>query len=161
MAGLDSSPWSLAGGSACVFALSIVLDRLPWQAAFTVSALAVMAWARRGRPLAGAALGVIAWMCVTGFDVHRLGYIGIAGSDDVLRAAVLVLSGVVAASVHAVLKAVHGHRRADPVWVDFHEAEFMAGFTSAGTTGRLYRIPRPRDAGGSPRESNRGNEADG
>lgn len=159
----DASPWSPAGGSACAFALSVVLDRLPWQAAFAASMVAVAAWAWRSRPLTGAALGVIAWLCVTGFDVHRLGDIGITGSADIARAAVLVLAGLSAASAHAALTAVRGHRRADSVWVDFHEAAFTAELTSAGTTGRPYRAPSPRDAreSASSLESNKGNKADG
>jgi hypothetical protein len=120
MTRLDVSAWSLAGGSACVFALSVVLARLPWQAAFAVVMAAVVAWAWRSRIIVGAAIGGIAWMCVTGFDVHRFGHIGITGSADIARAAVLVLGGVLAAFVHAVIGAMRRYRRADPVWVDFH-----------------------------------------
>lgn len=157
----EASPYSLAGGSASVFALSVVLDRLPWQAGFAACVPVVIVFAWRSRPPAGAALGMIAWMCVTGFDVHRLGYIGITGSDDIARAAVLVLTGFSAASVHAVLMGVRGHRRADPVWVDFHEAAFMADLTSADTTGALNEAPRLHDTGGPSLDSNKGNKADG
>ncbi|GAA4628827.1 hypothetical protein GCM10023196_046820 [Actinoallomurus vinaceus] len=119
----DLSAWSLAGGSACVFALAVVLAGLPWPAAFAAVAVAVAAWAWRSRIIVGAAIGAIAWMCVTGFDVHRFGHIGIAGGDDIARAAVLVLAGIMAALVHAVIDAVGRYRRADPVWVDFHATE--------------------------------------
>ncbi|MCO6009730.1 hypothetical protein NE236_32640 [Actinoallomurus purpureus] len=123
MTRLDLSAWSLAGGSACVFALAVVLAGLPWQAAFTVVAVAVVAWAWRSRIIVGAAIGAIAWMCVTGFDVHRFGHIGITGDGDVARAAALVLAGVLAAFVHVLIDARGRYRRADPVWVDFHSAE--------------------------------------
>lgn len=122
MTRLEVSAWSLAGGSACVFVLSVVLDKAPWQAAFAVVTVAVVAWAWPGRVAVGAAIGAIAWMCVTGFDVHRFGYIGISGSADLIRAAVLVLAGVLAASAHAMVEARRSHRRADPLWTDFHEA---------------------------------------
>lgn len=110
MTRLEASAWPLAGGGACVFALAVVLDRLPWQAAFAVVAGAVAVWAWRSPLVAGAAIGGIAWLCVTGFDVHRFGDIRITGSGDAVRAAVLVLTGILAASAHAVVKA----RRARP-----------------------------------------------
>ncbi len=107
MTRLEASAWPLAAGSACVFALAVVMDALPWQAAFVAIVLAVLVWAWWSPVVTGAALGAIAWSCVTGFDVHRLGDIGITGSDDVARAAVLVLAGVLAASAHAVAEARH------------------------------------------------------
>ncbi|HEY0542800.1 MAG TPA: hypothetical protein VGD53_30870 [Actinoallomurus sp.] len=120
MTRLEASAWPLAGGSACVFALAVVLDRLPWLVAFVAVALAVAAWAWLSPVIAGAAIGGIAWMCVTGFDVHRFGDIRITGSDDVVRAAVLILAGVLVASAHAVAEARRRYRRADPVWVEFY-----------------------------------------
>jgi hypothetical protein len=120
MTRLEASAWPLAGGSACVFALAVVLDRLPWQVALVAVALAVAAWAWLSPVIAGAAIGGVAWMCVTGFDVHRFGDIRITGSDDVVRAAVLILAGVLVASAHAVAEARGRHRRADPVWVEFY-----------------------------------------
>jgi hypothetical protein len=116
----EISAWSLAGGSACVFALAVVLAGLPWQAACAAVAVVVAAWAWRSRIIVGAAIGAIAWMCVTGFDVHRLGHIEVAGRDDLVRAVVLVVTGVLAATVHAAIDARRRYRRADPVWVDFH-----------------------------------------
>src|SRR3954470_13304279 len=112
MTRLESSAWPLAGGGACVFALAVVLDRLPWQVAFAAIVLAVAVWAWLSPLVAGAALGGIAWLCVTGFDVHRFGDIAITGSDDAVRAAVLVLAGVLAASVHAMAQARSRYRRA-------------------------------------------------
>lgn len=53
--------------------------------------------------------------CVTGFDVHRFGYIGVAGGDDAVRGVALVLLGMLAGTVHAFVAA-----RRDPVR---HEAE--------------------------------------
>jgi hypothetical protein len=120
MTRLEASAWPLAGGSACVFALAVVLGRLPWLVAFVAVVLAVAAWAWLSPVIAGAAIGGVAWMCVTGFDVHRFGDIRITGSDDVVRAAVLILAGVLVASAHAVAEARSRHRRADPVWVEFY-----------------------------------------
>lgn len=56
---------------------------------------------------------MIAWPCVTGFGVHRSGYIGSAGGDGAVRGAVLVLLGVLAGTAHAIVRAMHDHRRAD------------------------------------------------
>jgi hypothetical protein len=163
MTRLESSAWPLAGGSASVFVLAIVLNRLPWQAVFALIILAVVAWAWRGPVIVGAAIGGIAWLCVTGFDVHRLGEIRITGSSDAVRAAVLVLAGLLAASAHAVAGARRGYRRADPVWVDFHETDLAPNHTSADVMARLNdRIPRQdgvvRFERATPRTPDRGTE---
>lgn len=121
MTRLEASAWPLAAGSACVFALAVVLHALPWQVAFGSVVLAVVVWAWSRPVVMGVALGVIAWFCVTGFDVHRLGEIEITGSDDVARAAVLVLAGVLAASTHAVTEA--RRRRAVPIRLELHRAD--------------------------------------
>jgi hypothetical protein len=135
MTRLEASAWPLAGGSACVFALAVVLGRLPWQVAFVAVVLAVAAWAWLSPVIAGAAIGGIAWMCVTGFDVHRFGDIRITGSDDVVRAAVLVLAGVLVASAHAVAEARGTYQRADPVWAEFYATgPVHASGTSAATS---------------------------
>lgn len=79
----------------------------------------VAIWAWPSPLLAGVVIGGTAWMCVTGFDVHRFGEIGITGSEDAVRAVVLVLAGVLAASIHAmadtlpVLDSLHTARRRD------------------------------------------------
>lgn len=163
MTRLESSAWPLAGGSACVFALAVVLDRLPWQAAFAAVVLAVAVWAWLSPLVAAAAIGGIAWLCVTGFDVHRFGDIRITGSGDVVRATVLVLAGVIVASVHALAEARSRHRRADPVWVDFHETAPAPNHTSADVMARLNdRIPRQDGAvrfeRAAPRTPDRGTE---
>jgi hypothetical protein len=123
----EASAWPLAGGSACVFALAVVLDRLPWQVAFAAVTLTVAVWAWLSPVVTGAAIGGVAWLCVTGFDVHRFGDIRITGSDDAVRAAMLVLAGVLVASAHAVAVARSGHRRADPVRVEFHTGAVRPG----------------------------------
>jgi hypothetical protein len=144
MARLEASAWPLACGSACVFALAVVLKRLPWQLAFAAVVLAVLAWAWRSPLIAGVALGAIAWLCVTGFDVHRFGDIRITGSDDAARAAVLVLTGVLTASAHLVIDA-RRRVRADPVWADFHQTELELTETSGDVMRRLgHRSPPPR-----------------
>jgi hypothetical protein len=140
MTRLESAAWPLTFGGASVFVLAVVLDRLPWQAAFAAVAVAVVAWAWRGPVIVGAVIGGIGWLCVTGFDVHRFGYIGSAGSDDVVRGAVLVLLGVLAGSAHATVEAVRSHRRADPVWVAFDEAGLKApGSQSPALVSRIER----------------------
>jgi hypothetical protein len=122
MTRLESSAWSLAGGSACVFALAVVLGRQPWQVGFVVVVLAVLGWAWLTPVVAGAAIGGIAWLCVTGFDVHRFGDIRITGRDDVLRVAVLVLAGTLAAAAHTLAEAWSRQTSVDPLWADFHGA---------------------------------------
>jgi hypothetical protein len=114
MTRLECSAWPLAGGAVCVLVLAVVLDGLPWPVAFVAVVGAVAAWAWASPLVTGAVLGGIAWLCVTGFDVHRFGDITVTGSEDALRAAVLVFTGVLAASVHAVAEA----RRARPVRPD-------------------------------------------
>ncbi|HZE33720.1 MAG TPA: hypothetical protein VE198_20100 [Actinoallomurus sp.] len=122
MTRLESSAWSLAGGSACVFALAVVLGRQPWQVPFVVVILAVLGWAWLSPVVAGAAIGGIAWLCVTGFDVHRFRDVRITGRDDVLRVALLVLAGVLAAAAHALAGARSRHTPVDPLWAEFHGA---------------------------------------
>lgn len=122
MTRLESVAWPLAFGGASVFVLAVVLDRLPWQTAFVAMAAVIVGWSWQGPVIVGAALGVIGWPCVTGFDVHRFGYIGVTGGDDVVRGALLVFSGVLTGSVRAVARAVR-RRRTDPLWVAFHEAD--------------------------------------
>jgi hypothetical protein len=139
MTRLESSAWPLAVGSACVFALAVVLNRLPWQVAFAVVTLAVAVWAWQSPLVTCAALGGVAWMCVTGFDVHRLGDLRVTGGGDVVRAAVLVLAGALAATAHGVAEGTGGRRRAEPV---------PAG-SRATLPGHLpgeRPIPRPRGA---------------
>jgi hypothetical protein len=137
MTRLEPSAWPLAFGSACVFALAVVLDRLPWQVAFAAVILAVVVWAWQSPFVTGAALGGVAWMCVTGFDVHRLGDLRITGSGDVVRAAVLVLVGALVATAHGVAEGTRGRRRADPV-----PAESRA--TVPGHLPGERPVPRPR-----------------
>jgi hypothetical protein len=115
MTRLESSAWSLAGGCASVFALAVVLGGLPWQTGFAAVVGAVLAWAWLSPVITGAGVG---WLCVTGFDVQRLGDIRITGRDDVLRAVALVLAGALAAAAHAVVEA--RTRTVDPLWMDFH-----------------------------------------
>lgn len=160
MTRLESSAWPLAGGGACVFALAVVLDGLPWPVAFVAVCCAVAVWAWLSPLVAGAAVGGIAWLCVTGFDVHRFGDIRITGSEDAVRAAVLILAGVLAASAHALAEARRSRTQSpDPVWVDSHETaiDHVSGDT---------RPRRPESASGRPgavratrpRTSHRGTE---
>ena len=122
MTRLESSAWSLAGGCASVFALAVVLGGLPWQAGFAAVVGAVLGWAWLSPLTTAAALGGVGWLCVTGFDVQRLGDIRITERDDVLRAVALVLAGVLAASAHAIAEARSSRRTVDPLWMEFHTA---------------------------------------
>jgi hypothetical protein len=128
MTRLEASAWPLAGGSACVFALAVVLDRLPWQVALVAVMLAVVVWAWLSPVVAGAAIGGVAWMCVTGFDVHRFGDIRITGSDDVVRAAVLILAGVLVASAHVVAEARSRRVRTPSGWSSTRPVRLRWGY---------------------------------
>jgi hypothetical protein len=157
MTRLESSAWPLAGGSASVFALAVVLDRLPWLVAFGAVALAVAVWAWQCPPVAGAGVGVVAWLCVTGFDVHHFGDIEITGGGDAMRAAVLVLAGVSVAVARVLAEAYGRRRRADPLWAEFYA-------TTPGSAQEGVPVP-PRRRGGesgleeaAPRTSDRGAE---
>ena len=163
MTRLEAAARSLTGGAVCVFVLAVVLNRLPWQAPFVVVAVTVVAWAWRSRLIVGAAIGAIAWLCVTGFDVYRLGEIRIAGGEDVVRAAALVSAGVLAASVHAITDATRSHRRADPVWLDFHGTGLEWNEISGDVMDRLgNEVPDPRGTAQperpSPTEPSRGTD---
>jgi hypothetical protein len=144
MTRLESSAWSLAGGCASAFALAVVLGGLPWQAGFAAVVGAVLAWAWLSPVIAAAAIGGVAWLCVTGFDVQRLGDIEITGRDDALRAVALVLAGVLAASAHALAEARNDHRTADPIWTEFHETGLEPNRIAEGPAGS--RVPRQRGA---------------
>jgi hypothetical protein len=152
MTRLESAAWPLAAGSACVFALSVAMSRLPWQAAFVAIALAVVFWAWQSPVLAGAVLGTIAWCCLTGFDVHRLGEIRVTGSGDAVRATVLILAGLLAAGTHAVDDARRRYQRADPVWVDFH-ATGLESYPTSGEATRRLDAPLRRGEAGDDRPS--------
>jgi hypothetical protein len=145
MTRLECSAWPLAGGSASVFALAVVLDRLPWQVAFGAVTLAVAAWAWPSPPVAGAGVGAVAWLCVTGFDVHHFGDIEITGSGDAARAGVLVLAGVLVASVRVLAEAYGRRRRTDPLWAEFHATAPKPEDVPA--TGREEAAPRTSDRG--------------
>ncbi len=135
MTRLEASAWPLAGGSACVFVLAVLLGRLPWQVGFAAVILAVCCWAAQGPLVAGAAIGAVAWLCVTGFDVHRFGDIEVTGRADLMRAVVLVLAGVLAATAHA------AWRRMEPVRADLPET---GGFVSAQRPS-AHSTEEPRD----------------
>jgi hypothetical protein len=121
MTRLESSAWPLAGGGASVFVLAVVLDRLPWQAGFAAVVVAVLVWAWLSPLVTGAALAGIGWFCVTGFDVRHFGEIRITGRDDALRAATLLLAGLLAVAAHALAEARKRYRTVDPLWAEFHE----------------------------------------
>jgi hypothetical protein len=140
MTRLESSAWSLAGGCASVFVLAVVLGGLPWQAGFAAIAGAVVGWAWLSPMIAAAGIGGVGWLCVTGFDVQRLGDIKITGRDDVLRAVALVLAGVLAASVHAFAEDWGRHRTVDPLWMEFHATGLEPNRMTEGPAG----VPRQR-----------------
>jgi hypothetical protein len=119
MTRLESSAWPLAAGSASVFALAVVLGGLPWPVGFGAVVLAVAAWGWLGPLVTGASLGGVAWLCVTGFDVHHFGEITVTGPADAVRAGVLVSAGLLFAGAHALAERPPTESP-DPLWADFH-----------------------------------------
>jgi hypothetical protein len=85
---VESSAWHLAAGSATIFVLAVVLSGASWTAAFVAVAVAVAGWSMRAPVIAGAALAVIAWVILTGFDVHAYGDLRVTGWGDLARFAV-------------------------------------------------------------------------
>lgn len=100
---LESAAWPLAGGVLCAFVLAVVLKDAAWQVAFAAVAASVAGWALPASPEVGAVLGLTAWTFVTGFDVGKTGDLSFTGTDDVVRAAVLVVLGVVAGAAGSLL----------------------------------------------------------
>lgn len=155
---METSAWTLAGGSASVFALAIVLAHTPWAFAFAVVATSVAAWAWRAPLIEAAALGGIGWLCVTGFDVYRYGDLKITGRYDALRMVTLVTTGVLL-SIAGPGK--RGVRTREPrVW-PVRTAAALETETRAGTSCRpMVRSsrnggPRTRVFSGDPTEETR------
>jgi hypothetical protein len=105
----------------------------------------VLVWAWLSPVIAGAAIGGIAWMCVTGFDVNRFGEIRITGRDDVLRAVTLVLAGALAAVAHAAAETRRSHRTVDPLWAEFHQTHPATDGLEPNRITIGLGAPRPRE----------------
>ncbi|TYB42272.1 hypothetical protein [Actinomadura chibensis] len=96
---LESAAWQLAGGSLSAFVLAVVLKAADWRVGCAVVLVSVAAWSRAAPPVAGAALGLIGWLLVTGFDVVEDGGLTIGGMPDLARLGVLVGVGLAASLV--------------------------------------------------------------
>lgn len=98
----------------------------------------------------------IAWLRVTGFDVHRYGDIRITGSEDAVRLTVPVLAG---SSRPRYTPWPRRAARPHPVWGDFHESAIDQLSGDMGLDDRIsprsvpVRIERP-----IPRTPHRGTE---
>lgn len=102
----ECSAWSLAGGALCLFVLAVLLKDLATPVVLAVLAVAVGLWSLYARVWAGAALGVIAWLLLTGFEVGGTGDLVFSGVADAVRLGLLVASGV-AGSLVGGLQWVH------------------------------------------------------
>jgi hypothetical protein len=99
MTRLEPSAWPLAAGSATVFALSVLLRSFTWTVGFVVLVVAVAAWSLRAPVITGVALGVIAWLFLTSFDVNADGALRFSGWADVARVWVLIGAALAAAAI--------------------------------------------------------------
>lgn len=93
--------------------LAVLLDHVPWAIAFVLIAGVVAAWSFAAPILVGVALGVVAWMCVTGFDVNAFGTLRVAGWGDAARAVVLVGIGAGSAGIGRLAAKYHVARPAE------------------------------------------------
>src|SRR5262245_53999904 len=99
MTRLESAAWPVACGGACVFAIAVVLRHAPWQVPLVVLAVAVAAWSLRAPMIASVALGGMAWLLLTGFDINSAGELRFTGWQDAARLGVLISAGPAAAIV--------------------------------------------------------------
>ena len=93
---LESAVWPLAGGSLCAFFLAVVLKDVDWRIACAAVAVSVACWALRAPMAAAAALGLIGWLFVTGFDVAKNGNLTVGGASGLIALAALVGAGLAA-----------------------------------------------------------------
>ncbi len=89
----ESAAWSLAGGGLCTFVAAVVFKDADWRVGCALAAISVAVWAFRAPVAAGATLGLIGWLLVTGFDVVKIGDLTFAGVADLVRFGVLVGAG--------------------------------------------------------------------
>lgn len=113
MANLESSAFPLAAGSSTIFAISAVLRSLTWALALTALAVTVAAWSLRAPVITGVALGVVAWLFLTGFDVNADGVLRFSGGADAARAGVLIGAALAAAAAGRIW-AWYGQVRGEP-----------------------------------------------
>ncbi len=105
---LESSAFDLAAGGATIFALAVVLSGGSRSVAIVVVALAVGGWSMRAPVVAGPVLAVIAWLVLTGFDVHAHGTLRVTGRLDVVRFAVLAGAALAGAAIGRLGSWSHG-----------------------------------------------------
>jgi hypothetical protein len=141
MTRLESAVWPLAGGGVCVFAVAAVLSGAPWQVTLAVLAVVVAVWSLRAPLLVSVALGGMAWLLVTGFDVNADGDLRFAGRDDVFRLVVLVVSGLAGLAVGWLLGGTAASRRVDDMPGPPEEYVGLGVYESSGVSGARYHHP--------------------
>ncbi|WP_433136925.1 hypothetical protein ACQPZ8_33010 [Actinomadura nitritigenes] len=93
---LESAVWPLAGGALCAFFLAVVLKDVDWRIDCAAAAVSVACWALRAPMAAAAALGVIGWLFVTGFDIAKNGDLTVGGASGLIALGALVGAGLAA-----------------------------------------------------------------
>lgn len=93
---LESAAWPLAGGALCAFFIAVVLKDVDWRVACAAVAVSVACWALRAPMAAAAALGVIGWLFVTGFDIAKDGDLTVGGASGLTALGALVGAGLAA-----------------------------------------------------------------
>jgi hypothetical protein len=141
----ESAPWPLAAGSLCAFVLAVLLDHVPWAIAFVLIAGVVAAWSFAAPILVGVALGVVAWMCVTGFDVNAFGTLRVAGWGDAARAVVLVGIGAGSAGIGRLAAKYHVARPDEPGMLG-SRARRAAAVRARDRAALAGAVPRPAES---------------
>jgi hypothetical protein len=161
MTRLESSAWPLAAGSATVFALSVLLRSLTWTVGFVVLAMAVAAWSLRTPVITGVALGLIAWLFLTSFDVNADGALRFSGWADVARIWVLIGAALAGTAAGRMSAWSYGGRYGtqpdepeEPIWVAPHRlvgqgvigVQMSSGVSDGDHHSRIAAMPnvRPR-----------------
>ena len=93
---LESAVWPVAGGALCAFFLAVVLKDVDWRIACAAVAVSVACWALRAPMAAAAALAVIGWLFVTGFDIAKDGDLTVGGASGLIALGALVGAGLAA-----------------------------------------------------------------
>jgi hypothetical protein len=113
MTRLESGAWPLACGGGSVFVATAVLSHAPWRLTFVILTVIVAAWSLRAPLVVSVALGGMAWLFLTGFDVNAAGELHFTGRSDGVRLGVLVSSGLVGMAVGRLVGDALGPRPVD------------------------------------------------
>jgi hypothetical protein len=101
----------------------------------------VAVWSLRAPLLVSVALGGMAWLLVTGFDVNADGDLRFAGRDDVFRLVVLVVSGLAGLAVGRLLGGPAANRRIDGMPGSPEEYAGLGVYESSEVSGARYHHP--------------------